>query len=84
MALALVLLTSIHGAAQSQDRAKVEKEIEALREQLKQKEEELLAPSAEDRPRFAEFLVQRDTGLARLLPREKYREKLNLREGGAY
>jgi len=83
-ALALVLLISIDGAAQSQDRAKIEKEIAGLREQLKQKEEEFLAASPEDRARFAEFLVQRDTGLARLLPREKYREKLNLREGGAY
>jgi len=83
-ALALVLLISIDGAAQSQDRTRIEKEIESLREQLKQKEEELLAPSAEDRAQYAEFLVQPDTGLARLLPREKYREKLTLREGGAY
>ncbi|HLF84222.1 MAG TPA: hypothetical protein VI837_08620 [Blastocatellia bacterium] len=82
--IALVLLTSIATVAQSQDRAKIEKEIEALREQLKQKEDELLAPSAEDRAQFAEFLLQPDTGLARLLPREKYREKLTLREGGAY
>ena len=83
-ALALVLLISIDGAAQSQDRAKIEKEIEALREQLKQKEEEFLAPSAEDRTQFTKFLLQPHTGLARLLPREKYREKLDLREGGAY
>lgn len=83
-AIGLLLMISIAGAAQSQDRAKIEKEIEALREQLKQKEEEILAPSAEDRAQFAEFLLQPDTGLARLLPREKYREKLTLREGGAY
>ena len=82
--LALVLLISIGSAAQSQDRAKLERDIEALREQLKQRELEFLSPSAEDRTQFAEFLLQRDTGLARLLPREKYREKLNLREGGAY
>ncbi|MEK6321230.1 MAG: hypothetical protein AABN33_06050 [Acidobacteriota bacterium] len=75
--LALVLLISIAGAAQSQDRAKLERDIEALREQLKEKELEFLSPSAEDRARFAEFLLQRDTGLARLVPREKYREKLN-------
>lgn len=82
--LALFLLISINAVAQSQDRGKLEKEIEALREQLKQKELEFLSPSAEDRARFSEFLLQRDTGLARLLPREKYREKLTLREGGAY
>lgn len=83
-ALALVLLTSITGLAQSQDRAKLERDIEALREQVKQKELEFLSPSADDRAQFAEFLAQRDTGLARLLPREKYRDKLNVREGGAY
>lgn len=81
---AFFLLICVNVVAQSQDRAKVEKEIEALREQLKQKEEEFLAPSAEDRAQFAEFLLQPDAGLARILPREKYREKLTLREGGAY
>jgi hypothetical protein len=78
----LVLLLSINAAAQ--DRVALEKEIGALREQLKQKQEEFLAPSAEDRARFAEFLGQRDTGIARLMPREKYRDVLTIREGGAY
>lgn len=79
---ALVLLLSPSAAAQ--DRDKLQNEIQSLREQLKVKEEELLAPSAEDRARFAEFLSQRDTGIARLMPREKYRDKLTIREGGAY
>ncbi len=79
---ALVFLLSLNAAAQ--DRDKLQKEIESLREQLKVKEDELLAPSAEDRARFAEFLSQRDTGIARLMPREKYRDKLTIREGGAY
>jgi hypothetical protein len=83
-AFALVVLLSIAAVAQSQDRVKIEKDIESLREQLKQRELELLSPAAEDRTQFAEFLLQRDTGLARLLPREKYREKLTIREGGAY
>jgi hypothetical protein len=81
-ALGLALLISINGLAQ--DRFAIGKEIEALREQLKQKENEFLAPSAEDRARFAELLRQPDTGLARLMPREQYREKLSVREGGAY
>jgi len=81
---ALLLLTSANGLAQSQDRTRIERDIEALREQLKEKENELVSPSAEDRARYSEFLLQRDTGLARLLPREKYREKLTIREGGAY
>lgn len=82
--LAVVLLISIAGVAQSQDRSRIEKDIEVLREQLRQKELEFLSASPEDRAQFAEFLLQPDTGLARLLPREKYREKLNVREGGAY
>lgn len=83
-ALALILLSSVAGIAQSQDRARMAEEIETLRGQLKQKELEFLSASAEDRVQIAEFLLQRDTGLARLLPREKYGEKLNLRGGGAY
>jgi hypothetical protein len=82
--LALVLLISVVGVGQSQDRGKLEKDIEELREQLIQKELEFLGPSPEDRAQFAEFLLQPDTGLARILPREKYREKLTFREGGAY
>jgi hypothetical protein len=80
--LAFVLLLS--PSAAGQDRDKLQKEIESLREQLKVKEDELLAPSAEDRARFGEFLSQRDTGIARLMPREKYADKLTIREGGAY
>ena len=81
-ALGLALLVSINGLAQ--DRSAIGKEIEALREQLKQKEIEFLAPSAQDRVMFAEILRQPDTGLARLMPREQYREKLSVREGGAF
>src|SRR5215510_7990225 len=79
----LVLLSSI-AFAQSQDRAKLEKDIETLRDQLKQKEAEFLSAAQDDRAQFADFLRQPGTGLARLLPREKYREKLSVREGGAY
>jgi hypothetical protein len=82
--LTVVLLISINVGAQSRDRARIEKDIEALREHLKQKELELLSPSTEDRAQFADFLLEHNTGLARLLPREKYREKLSIREGGAY
>src|SRR4029077_7983510 len=49
-AFTLVLLISINALAQ--DRAALEKEIGALREQLKQKEAEFLAPSAGDRATF--------------------------------
>ena len=82
--LALVLLLCIASVAQSQDRGKIERDIETLREQLKQRELEFLSPSPADSAQFVEFLGQRDTGLARLLPREKYGEKLTVRGGGSY
>ena len=78
----LLSLSSVEAIAQ--DRAQMEKEIASLVEQLKAKEAEFLSPSAEDRAAFADFLKQPDTGLIRLLPREQYREKLIIREGGAY
>jgi len=80
----IVLVIVVSGFSQSRDRAALIKEIDGLREQLKQKELEFLAPAPEDHTRFAEFLLQPNTGLGRLLPREKYRERLSVREGGAY
>ena len=70
--------------AQTVDRAKAAEEIESLREQIKAREAALLAPSDEDRKAHAEFLAQADTGLVRLLPREKWDSKLSTRGGGAY
>jgi hypothetical protein len=84
VAFALTLLTAAGASAQPTDRTALAKEIESLREQLRQKEQELLAPSAEDRAAFADFLRQPDTGLIRLLPREKYQDKLTMNGGGAY
>lgn len=43
-----------------------------------------LAPPAEDAGRFAALLSQPDTGLVKLLPREKFEGKLGVRGGGAY
>lgn len=87
-ALALLLLAlpplSASARAQSADRSRLTTEIDALREQLKVKERELLAPSVEDRAAFAEFLREPETGLIRLLPREKYQKRLTMVGGGAY
>lgn len=84
--LFLLSLFSLAGAANAQttDRAQVAAEIESLREQIKSKESLLLAPSNEDKEAYAEFLQEADTGLIRLLPREKWDGKLSLRGGGAY
>jgi hypothetical protein len=58
--------------------------MEALMEKLREKEKEFIAPASEDQEAFAQFLRQPDTGLIRLLAREKYDGKLLMRGGGAY
>jgi hypothetical protein len=70
--------------AQSVDRAALENEIRALVGELKDTEQQFLAPSAKDRAKYAEFLSQPDTGLIRLLPREVFQDKLTIQGGGAY
>ena len=86
--LVVFLLCAGPTLAQSVNRAQIESEIESLRDQLKAKEAQFLAPALEDQAAFADFLKQPDTGLIRLLPREKYDDsnnrKLTLRGGGAY
>jgi hypothetical protein len=82
MVVAFCLATGT--APESQDRAMLEKKIESLMETLRGKEKEFLAPALEDQQAFAGFLRQPDTGLARLLPREKYGNKLLTSGGGAY
>jgi hypothetical protein len=77
-------LLSTNTFGQSTDRARLSVEIDSLREQLKIKEREFLAPSPEDHAAFAEFLRQPETGLIRLLPREKYEKKMNTSGGGAF
>jgi hypothetical protein len=82
--LACPLVSGGAAHAQTTDRARAAAEIESLREQLKAREAVLLAPSDEDRKAYAEFLARPDTGLIRLLPREKWDGKLSMRGGGAY
>jgi hypothetical protein len=80
----LLCFLSTAALAQSKNRAQLMSEIEALHNQIKVKETELLTPSAEDRTAFADFLKEPDTGLIRLLPRETFQDKLTIRGGGAY
>lgn len=58
--------------------------LEELREQVKLREQTLLSVPAADRERHAEFLSQPNTGLIRLLPREKWNNLLSVRGDGAY
>ena len=78
--------------AQTESRDDILKKIESKRAELATLEKQFLAPSAEDQASHAEFLSQPDTGLIRLLPREKYdtanrkeeKKSITIRGGGAY
>lgn len=90
--LATFLLSSLTVAAQSQSRSDIRKEIEKKRAEIIELEQSYLAPADEDRALYAEFLRQPDTGLIRLLPREKFdnevyrrnEKSITMRGGGAY
>lgn len=76
--------------SQSDSRTSLLKELETKRAELGKLELRVLEPAAEDRQTYAELLAHRDTGLIRLLPREKYdshannKSGLTIRGGGAY
>ncbi len=98
--LCFVLACSLAIAAQSVDRAQQLSEIIALQNQLKTatdpvqvamlegqlkvKEAIFLQPDPADFTANAAFLAQPDTGLIRILPREKFDGVLLTRGGGAY
>lgn len=86
LALSLVCLQLLCAGARAQtdERAQAAAEIESLREQIKAREATLLAPAREDYEAHAEFLAQPGTGVARLLPREKWIYKLSTSGDGAY
>ena len=83
-ALVFVAFLASGAGAQSIDRAALENEIRGLIGELKDTEQQFLAPSAKDRNKYAEFLAQADTGMIRLLPREVFQDKLTIQGGGAY
>lgn len=86
----LIAVSSLVAFGQAQSRADVLRDIETKRAELAKLESQFLAPAAEDRAQYAEFLSQPDTGLIRLLPREKFdpgitkTAALTIRGGGAY
>ena len=78
-----LILACLSVAAQTRD--DILKEIETKRAEIAELEKKVLATSNADREEFAAFLTQPDTGLIRLLPREKFDRKLmTLSGGGAY
>jgi hypothetical protein len=90
--MAALMLSAISICAQTQSREDQIKEIGARRAELLKLETAFLSPSAEDRAGYADFLSLPDTGLIRLLPREKYdadvnnenKYKLTIRGGGSF
>ncbi|MCI0336180.1 MAG: hypothetical protein L0226_01270 [Acidobacteria bacterium] len=84
--LLVVCAASIVSQAQAVDRTQLEKEIDELWEQIRDRQNLLLEVSGEDKDKYSEFLRQPDTGLIRLLPRERYdaKRKLPINGGGAY
>ena len=85
-------LSAFSICAQTQSRDDLLKEIGTKRTELLNLENAFLSPTEEDRARYADFLGAPDTGLIRLLPREKYdpdvknenKYKLTIRGGGSY
>jgi hypothetical protein len=84
LAFPLAVFCFSSASAQTNDRAQAVTEFEDLSGKMKALDNRLLVVSAEDKAAFADFLKQPDTGLIRLLPREKYDMKLSIRGGGAY
>ena len=82
--LCLIVAGAPDAAAQSKDRAGLLVKLDSLRDQEQKKEANFLAATAEDLAAYSEFLKQPDTGMARLMPREKYDGTLLIRGGGAY
>ncbi len=88
-ALTLVL-ASLGAVAQTRD--DILKQIDAKRAEILELEKKFLGPSEADRAAYTEFLAQPDTGITRLMPREKvdtevYRDikpVLSMRGGGAF
>jgi hypothetical protein len=89
-ALLFTAISSVAALAQTESRADILKAIETKRAELAKLEAGYLAVSAEDRSAYSEFLSQPDTGIIRLLPREKFdsygqgKSGLTINGGGAY
>jgi hypothetical protein len=87
-----ISFTCTNGFAQSASREDLLREIKAKRAELQKLENQFLAPTAEDRAAYAEFLSQPNTGLIRLLPHPVYNREtygknnntISMQGGGAF
>ena len=90
--LITLVLVAVSSFAQTQSRDDILKQIENKRAELDALEKRYLSPSEEDQAKYADFLHQPDSGLIRLMPREKFgfgyttnqRKGLSVSGGGAY
>ena len=97
--LTTFLFSSLVAFAQTQSRSDILKELKTKRAEADALEALYLAPSEKDRMRYAEFLKLPDTGIIRLLPREKFddveykdndamykgiKKTIQMRGGGSY
>jgi hypothetical protein len=88
MGTTLLLTHSIY--SQTLTREDIRKQIEMKRAELTILEDQFLAPDKADRQTYEELLAKPNTGLIRLLPREKFGDfekspkTLTIRGGGAY
>jgi hypothetical protein len=91
-AIGVTLLLGNSTYSQTLSRGEIRKQIELKRADLQALEEQFLAPSEADREAYATLLSQPDSGMIRLLPREKFdsdvykqnTKTLSIRGGGAY
>ena len=85
-----LVLSVFSVSAQTQSRDELFKEIQSKRTELVSLEKKFLEPADADREANAVFLGGPNTGIIRLLPREKYdsndsdKRALSMRGGGAY
>ncbi|HJZ81046.1 MAG TPA: hypothetical protein VKD91_11895 [Pyrinomonadaceae bacterium] len=84
--VSLVTAFSLSSIAQTESRDDVLKQIQAKRAELENLENRFLGASEADIAANDEFLLQPDTGITRLLPRETFDNKnlLTTRGGGSY
>jgi hypothetical protein len=87
--LITLLLGAVSSFAQTQSREDMLKQIEAKRAEVDALEKRYLSASEEDQAKYANYLREPDTGLIRLLPREKFgfnnqKKGVSVSGGGAY
>jgi hypothetical protein len=72
----LSITFTVAAVAPQINRLVLEKEIESLYKQIKEKEQTFIEPSLQDKAQYAQFLSQQNTGIFRVTSREKSQGRL--------